>query len=272
MALENEKVAFLGYGNMAEAIVTGLLNQRVIPAERVYAYDPMPSRRAAATGKGIVGVDQACDLLTHCSVLILAVKPQQSGEAIRPLLEGWKSEVLVISIMAGIVIQKLEKWFGKQTKILRVMPNTPALVGAGASVIAKNELCSEYDLSVARSIFESVGMVEIVPESWLDVVTALSGSGPAYYFYLTECLSDAARAEGLPETLAEKLAAQTFYGSGKLLLESGLSAADLREKVTSKGGTTFAALEKMRSRDFREIIHEAIIAAAARSRALGQDT
>ncbi|HDP34217.1 MAG TPA: pyrroline-5-carboxylate reductase, partial [Candidatus Hydrogenedentes bacterium] len=201
---------------------------------------------------------------------ILAVKPQALDAALAPLLGETRADVRIISIMAGVSIAALQNRFGKKARIIRVMPNTPALAGAGAAALACNSACGEKDIAAARAIFEAVGIVEVLPESQMDAVTALSGSGPAYFFYLTECLVAAAVAENLPEEVALRLAGQTLMGAGKLLVSSGKRPDVLREQVTSKGGTTFAALEVLRDADFDTIVRNAYHAAAERSRELGK--
>ncbi|HNT89464.1 MAG TPA: pyrroline-5-carboxylate reductase, partial [Candidatus Hydrogenedentes bacterium] len=198
-----------------------------------------------------------------------AVKPQIMNEALQEARKGVKPDILVISIAAGISIAFIRERLGDNVRIVRVMPNTPAMVNAGAAGIALGANCTGDDAAVARTIFEAVGVAEIVQEKDLDVVTALSGSGPAYFFYMVECLVNAAVNEGLREEQATRLAAQTLMGAGKLLASSGESAATLRERVTSKGGTTEAALRCMREERFADIVGKAVRAAAARSRELG---
>lgn len=261
---------FLGYGNMGEAILSGLLDKGMVDPEKVMVYDPAPARMAAAKARGVMCADSAVELARACDTLLLAVKPQSLDEALTPLLGVVRPDVRVISIMAGISIAALRGRLGGEARIMRVMPNTPALVGAGAAALACCETCCPEDVETGKAFFNAVGIVEVVPEACMDAVTALSGSGPAYFFYLTECLVKAAVAEGLPEDLAARLAGQTLMGAGKLLVSSGKDAATLREQVTSKGGTTFAALEAFRARDLEGVVRAAVGAAAARSRELGK--
>ena len=261
---------FLGFGNMGGAIAAGLLAQHTLKAAQLWAYDTAPARMAEAEKAGIQCAPSPAALFANCDTLILAVKPQMLEEALAPVNNALPGEIRVISIMAGISIAALETYFGSNTRILRVMPNTPALVGKGAAAIACNAACAEEDATVGRTIFESVGIVEMTPESYMDAVTALSGSGPAYFFYLVESLVAAAVAEGLPEDTAQRLAAQTMLGAGELLITSGKRPDALREQVTSKGGTTFAALESLRKADFAATVRNAYHAAAERSRELGK--
>ncbi len=264
------RYGFLGYGNMGEAILGGVLNKGLLSADRVSVYDPLPVRMSAARERGLICAASPAALARACDTLFLAVKPQQLEDALRPILDKLPADILVISIMAGISIAVLRNYFGKDARILRVMPNTPALAGAGAAALACSDTCRPGDIEIGKAIFNAVGIAEVVPESCMDAVTALSGSGPAYFFYLTECMIKAAVAEGLPEPLAERLAGQTLVGAGQLLLQANKAPAVLREQVTSKGGTTFAALETLRAHAYEEIVQRAIHAAADRSRELGK--
>ncbi len=266
----NGYFGFLGYGNMGEAILGGVLDKKLLAADAIYVYDPVPARMDAAKARGVSCAASAVELASVCDTLLLAVKPQSVEEALRPMLGVVSPSVRVISIMAGISIASLRARFGETARILRVMPNTPALVGAGAAALSCSDTCGPEDIEAGKLVFGSIGIAEVVPESCMDAVTALSGSGPAYFFYLTECLVKAAVAEGLPESLAERLAGQTLMGAGKLLVSSNKPPAMLREQVTSKGGTTFAALETMRAHEFETTIQTAVHAAAARSRELGK--
>ena len=264
------RYGFLGYGNMGGAIVAGLLKQAMLDPGQVMVYDAEPARMADAETQGLALAASPLELARACDTLVLAVKPQQMDEAIVPALEGAPPDIRVVSIMAGISIAALESRFGKSARILRVMPNTPALVGAGAAAISHNSVCVEKDIAETRMIFEAVGIVDTVDETHMDAVTALSGSGPAYFFYMTECLIDAAVAAGLPIETARRLAAQTLLGAGQLLVSTGKTPDVLREQVTSKGGTTFAALETLRARDYAGVMEAAYAAAVNRSRELGK--
>ncbi len=264
------RYGFLGYGNMGEAILGGVLDKGLLTNSMVCVYDPVPARMAAAAGRGVVCAGSPAELVANCDTLFLAVKPQQLDDALAPVAGLAPSDIRVISIMAGVSIAALRERFGGNARILRVMPNTPALVGAGAAALAPSDTCSPEDIEAGKAFFSAVGIVEVVPESCMDAVTALSGSGPAYFFYLTECLVKAAVAEGLPEPLAERLAGMTLAGAGQLLRSSNKTPAALREQVTSKGGTTFAALETLRAREFEAVIRQAVHAAAVRSRELGK--
>ena len=179
-------------------------------------------------------------------------------------------ETLVVSIAAGISIAYLRSCLGDKIRVARVMPNTPALAQAGAAGIALSENCTPADKEAVLTIFQAVGEAVLVAEEDIDAVTALSGSGPAYFFHMVECLIEAAKAEGLNESVATLLARQTLYGAGKLLHESPDSPGTLRQKVTSKGGTTEAALNAFAAEGFSKVIQAGVTAAAARSKELGR--
>lgn len=264
------RIGFFGFGNMGEAIARGLIDTNTAAASDLAVYDIDESRCAVARGMGAEAKTSAESLAGSCECLILAVKPQQMVATLDAIKSAVPETALVISIAAGISIAFLEDALGAERRIIRVMPNTPAMVRAGASAFALSDGCNEADAALASRLFGAIGVCEQVPETAMDVVTALSGSGPAYFFYMVECMANAAASHGLPQDQAARLAAQTLLGSGKLLTESGELASALRERVTSKGGTTEAALRTLREKGFGATIQAAIDAAAARSRVLGQ--
>lgn len=268
MALDG-KIAFLGFGNMAEAIASGLITSGTILPRQAIAHDVVEVRREVAEKLGINWAESTDALTASADYLLLATKPQDMALALDALRTTIRPESLVISIAAGISISFLQERLGHDARIARVMPNTPALVGAGAAGIALSETCTDADRRATQTIFDAIGIAEFVDESQIDAVTALSGSGPAYFFLIVECLVDAAKAEGLSESAAVHLAAQTCFGAGKLLISSEDDAATLRARVTSKGGTTHAAIEQFKADDLPAIIRRAVAAAAARSRELG---
>ncbi len=262
-------IGFLGYGNMGAAILEGLVEAGHLTGKHALIHDPSEARQRAAEVIGVGIAERAADLAARCDTLVLAVKPQIMDEALQPFNGLPALPRRVISIAAGISIAFLRERLGKDVHLIRVMPNTPALVGAGAAGIALGPNCDETDAAVARAMFESVGVAVMVKEKDIDAVTALSGSGPAYFFRMVECLVKAAVAEGLDASTANRLAAQTLLGAGKLLQSSGESAAVLRERVTSKGGTTEAALRSFDQDGLEAMVRAAVSAAAERSRELG---
>ena len=269
MNLQNKTIAFIGAGNMGEALIRGLLAAKAITPAQIIATDVRAERREYFIKS--FGVRASADnamAVKAADIVLLAVKPQQMNE----VLAGFKSvsagSQLVISIAAGVTTARIERELGGKTRVVRVMPNTPALVGAGAAALAKGAHATNEDLTTAEEILGTVGITVRTDEHLMDAVTALSGSGPAYVFYVTEAMIKAGIAAGLDEVLAKKLAIQTIYGAAKLLVESGESPELLRRKVTSPGGTTEAALKVMGDRKLMEIFAEAIRAAANRSKEL----
>lgn len=262
-------LGFLGYGNMGAAIAEGLISHKIVEKGSVLAFDPSPERVDAAARAGLKVAGSPASLASGSDALILAVKPQVMGDALDEIKPHLRPETLVISIAAGISIAYIQKRLAADTAVIRVMPNTPYLVQAGAAGIAASAQCSDAQIFLAREVFASTGIAELVDESAMDAITALSGSGPAYFFLLVECLVEAAVAQGLDREMAERLAGQTLLGAGKLLAETGEPAAVLRQRVTSPGGTTEAALNAFREQKLEAVVASAVKAAVDRSQELG---
>jgi pyrroline-5-carboxylate reductase len=264
-----ETLGFLGYGNMGAAIAEGLTALKAVAPDKVLAYDPAQARMDAAAAAGLKAVGSVPELVSGSEVLVLAVKPQVMGAALEQVKPHLRADSLVVSIAAGISIAYIQARLSPDAHVVRVMPNTPYLVHAGAAGIAASGQCSDAEIFLVKEIFASMGIAELVDESAMDAVTALSGSGPAYFFYLVECLVEAGVAQGLERGMAERLAGQTLLGAGKLLHETGEQAAILRQKVTSPGGTTEAALKAFRDGGLETLVATAVNAAVSRSRELG---
>jgi pyrroline-5-carboxylate reductase len=269
MSLQNKKIAFIGAGNMAEALIRGLLANKAVEPSQIVAADVRPERLEFFTRTfGIRTATDNAAAIRDATIVVLAIKPQQMSEALSALRPS--PSALFISIAAGVTTSKIEGELGGHVRVIRAMPNTPALVGAGAAALAKGAHATDEDLAVAEAILRAVGLAVRVDETLIDAVTALSGSGPAYVFLITEALIKAGVAEGLEEGLAKRLAIQTLYGASKLLMEGGEEPGSLRRKVTSPGGTTEAALKVMNDHKLMEIFKEAIGAAAHRSKELSR--
>lgn len=272
-ALDGLRIGFLGAGAMGEALAGGLLASGV-PAARLRAADPDAARRAQlGSGLGIaVGNDNAA-LVRESDVVVVAVKPGVVPRVLGALHGEVGAELarpLWISIAAGVSLAKLAAELPAGARVVRAMPNTPALVRAGATAFAANAAATAEDRAVAQALFESVGLVWEAPdESLLDAVTGLSGSGPAYVFVFLEALADAGVRAGLPRDAAHRLACQTVLGSARLALESGLHPGQLKDRVTSPGGTTIAGLARLEAGGLRSAVHDAVEAATRRSRELG---
>ncbi len=269
-ALVGRKIAFLGGGAMAEALIGGLVAAGV-PAALIGASDPDPGRRKLlAEAFGVATHADNGDAVAGSDLVVLAVKPSVVEAALRGLPGGLLAKPLWVSIAAGVPIAKLAALLPEGARIVRAMPNTPALVRAGATAIAAGGAASPADREAASALFETVGVCWEAPsESLLDAVTGLSGSGPAYVFVFLEALGDAGVRMGLPREAAYRLAFQTVLGAAKLAQETGRHPAALKDQVTSPGGTTIAGLERLEAGGFRAAVYEAVAAATRRSRELG---
>ena len=268
--LQGMKIGFIGGGNMAEALIKGLLAGGV-PAQLLLVAEPSVERQAHLTSRyGITIVGHNTDIARQCQTVIIAVKPQIASWVLQEISGELPADTPLISIMAGVTTAAMEAAFPGAARVVRVMPNTPALVLEAASAIARGLHATDDDISLARRIFELVGKTWVVDEKLLDAVTGLSGSGPAYVMTFIEALADAGVRNGLPRDIAAGLAVQTVYGSAKLLLDTHEHPALLREKVTSPGGTTIAGLHVLENGAFRGNIISAVEAATERSRELGK--
>lgn len=257
---------FIGAGKMATALIQGMLKAGSVTPERVLASDPLPeAREALKRACGVSVLDGNARVVGGSDVLVLAVKPQSMAAVlaeIRPLVT---SDHLVVSIAAGASISTLAAGLGPDRRIVRVMPNTPALVGEGASAYCLGPIVGPDDEALVRSCLLSVGTAHRAPESQLDAVTGLSGSGPAFVYTIIEALSDGGVRAGLPRELATALAAQTVLGAAKMVLETGLHTGTLKDHVASPGGTTIAGIHALERGGVRAALMDAVQAATERS-------
>lgn len=267
--LEGQRVAFIGGGNMARALVEGLLARGAGP-ERLAVGEALRAQREVLATLGVSVTAENAVAIREATVVVLAVKPQDAAAALRPLRAAFAAgRPLLVSVAAGLRVADLAAWCGAGVRIVRAMPNRPALLGAGASGLYAGSDVVATDRTVAAAILGAVGSVAWVgSEDALDVVTALSGSGPAYFFRLTELLAEAATGLGLDPAVARTLAIDTLHGSGMLARAGDGDLARLRAEVTSKGGTTEAALRVLEAADLRGMVAAAVQAAANRSREL----
>jgi pyrroline-5-carboxylate reductase len=266
------QTGFIGAGNMAQAIIGGLIRTGTL-AENISIYEPNTElANRLVSGLGIQAVSENTAIFESCDVIMLAVKPQIMQAA----LESAKSVILkpgafIVSIAAGVPIHLLQSWMGEMHPVIRVMPNTPALVGAGVSGLFASEQANDKQKQAAESIMRAVGSVIWVEnEALIDAVTAVSGSGPAYFFYFIEALERAALENGLSAEHARLLSMETAFGAAKLALESDVDAATLRQQVTSPGGTTEAAIKVFENQAVSDSISLAVQAAADRARDLAK--
>jgi pyrroline-5-carboxylate reductase len=264
-------IAFVGAGNMAGALIRGLIGTGTVPADRIIAADPDRDRLSALEGElEIRATTDNAEAVQEATVIVLATKPQVFAQVLPGLAAVVSADALLISIAAGISTGMIERAFPAGSRVVRTMPNTPALVGAGATAIAAGTHATEDDLGLAETLFRSVGIAVRVPEEQIDAVTGLSGSGPAYVFAMIEALRDAGTREGLPEETALQLASQTVFGAARLLLDEKEAPEVLRDRVTSPGGTTRAGLDALADAGFADAILGAVHAATRRSVELGK--
>ena len=273
--LKNKKLGFIGGGNMAEAMIKGLLSASFIEAKNIFVSEPSEAKRDTLHAKYKIKVSaDNRELVKKCDILILAVKPQIFQEVLVDICSLVDSDKLVISIAAGVPIAIIDDALrgdkNKKFSIVRTMPNTPALVQEGVTAIASGQHVSKTDVKIAHRIFEAVGCTVDVEEDQLDAVTGLSGSGPAYIFMLIEALSDAGVKMGLSREVANILTIQTVLGSAKLARESGKHPGELKDMVTSPAGTTISGLHALEEGSFHTTLMNAVEDATLRSRELGQ--
>jgi pyrroline-5-carboxylate reductase len=264
------KIAFLGAGNMATALVRGALARGGFSPAQLAVTDIRPEACAELVRElGITSTASNPEAVAFGDVIVLAVKPQVLAGVLAEVVPHLKPQHLVISIVAGMSISRLSLMLGGHERIVRAMPNTCAMVGAGATALTRGAGASEDDYARAAQLFESTGEVVRIDERLMDAVTGLSGSGPAYAFVAIEALADAGVRQGLARDVAIKLAAQTLLGAAKMVLETGEHPARLKDQVTSPGGTTIAAIAALEREGFRNALHAAVEASAQRSRELG---
>jgi pyrroline-5-carboxylate reductase len=269
-ATNGTSIGFIGGGNMAEAILKGMLAGGTA-AESILVSEPLePRRQQLASVYGVGTTGDNGEIARSCSNIILAVKPQLAASVCGALNSDMTGRHLLVSIMAGVSCSTLEGFFSEPVRVVRVMPNTPALVLCGAAAIARGANATEIDMAEVEAIFTLVGSCCRVDEKLMDAVTGLSGSGPAYVLTFIEALADGGVKNGLPRETALKLALQTVLGTAKLLAETGEHPGSLRDKVTSPGGTTIAGLHALEKGSFRATIMNAVEAATARSKELGK--
>jgi pyrroline-5-carboxylate reductase len=271
MSLKGRRVGFIGGGNMGEALIRGLLGANLVPAELIAATD-VRVERTAELGKqfGIATHGDNARLVREADVVILAVKPQIMTAVLGEIAGAVTTRHLLISIAAGVATAAIRAGLGKEARIIRVMPNTPALVLQGAAAIARGKGLGPDDLAVAEEIFGAVGRVVVLDEELMDAVTGLSGSGPAYVAIVIEALADGGVRMGLDRATAMTLATQTVLGAAHLLSETGMHPGALKDMVSSPGGTTIAGISALEEGGIRATFIRAVERATQRSRELGR--
>ena len=256
--MSEKMIGFIGGGNMASAIIGGLLSSGLSDREHVIASDKSEaSVERLKESFGIRACSENTEVSSAADILFLAVKPDVFKLVIPEIRDSLKKEAVVVSIAAGQSIAKVEAAFERPVKLIRVMPNTPALVGASMSALCRNELVTEEELEEVYKLFCSFGEAEVIPEKLMDAVVGISGSSPAYVYMIIEAMADAAVADGMPRAQAYKFAAQAVLGSAKMVLETGKHPGELKDMVCSPGGTTIAGVAELEKNGFRKAIFEA---------------
>ena len=264
------KLALIGGGMMAEAVIAGVLREAVLPAETVFVSEHKAARAEELHKKyGVQAFCRAADFLADMDVVFLAVKPNAAKAAIEELQGGLSSSAVLVSIVAGLPLARLEQLLPGQP-VIRVMPNTPLAAGAGMSAYALGSSASGVHEEKIRTILSAAGKAVCLEESMMDAVTGLSGSGPAFAFLVIDALADGGVAAGLPRKEALLLAAQTLFGAAKMVLDTGRHPAELRDQVTSPAGTTIAGLRVLEQRAVRGAFLDAVLSAAEKSKVLGE--
>lgn len=263
------KIGFIGLGNMACAIIGGMLEQGMVPAEDICGSAKTQKTRDAVRERFGIDVKASnAEVAEAAQTLVLAVKPQFLGDVIGEIRDTLKPDTLIISIAAGKTLAWLREAFGRQMKIVRCMPNTPALVGEGCTGVCVNDAVSEDEREYSLRLMESFGKASLVEERLMDAVGAVSGSSPAYVFLFIEAMADAGVAAGMPRAQAYEFAAQAVYGSAKLVLETGKHPGELKDMVCSPGGTTIEGVRVLEEAGFRGAVMDALLATVEKSRKL----
>lgn len=264
-------IGFIGCGNMAQAMMGSIIKSNLVPKENIIASDVVAPLRETVEKKYNIGTTtDNKDVAQKADYLILAVKPNVYEIVLKEIKDYIKETGVVIGIGAGISSNFLRKNLNEGTKYLKVMPNTPAMVGEGMTAIAKNDLFAKEELDEIMLIFNSFGRTEIISESLMDGFTALCGSSPAYVYMMIEAMADGGVLEGIPRAQAYTMAAQAVLGSAKMVLETGLHPGTLKDNVCSPGGTTIAAVASLEENGFRSAVIEAIRACADKSREMSK--
>lgn len=270
-AFHTKTVSFLGAGSIVEAIIGGVLRNELVPAAQIYITNRSDENRlqslSTAFGVNIERDKQA--LIAKADILVLAIKPKDVAEACQSLRGLVRKDQLVISVIAGVSTDFLHEWLGVECPIIRTMPNTSSAVGLSTTGMARGQFADEEHLATAKRLFESIGTVYALPEEKLDIITGLSGSGPAYIYYMVEAMEKAGVQAGLDPEIARRLTVETVLGAAQMLLTTNAEPSLLRKKITSPNGTTQAGVEVLDSFSFQEAVVSAVLRATERSRELG---
>ena len=262
-------IGFIGLGNMAKAMIGGMLDKQIVKRDELIGTAKTEATREAVRDAYGIGIRNTnAEIAKEADVLILSVKPQFLQEVIGEIRSEMSINTLVISIVAGKTMQWIEDAFGRKIKLVRCMPNTPAMVGAGCTGVCVNDRITQEDVDYSIKLMESFGIARLVPEHLMDAVGAVSGSSPAFVFMFIEAMADAAVAAGMPRAQAYEFAAQAVYGSAKLVLESGKHPGELKDMVCSPGGTTIQGVRLLEEKGLRGAVIDALTATVEQSKRL----
>ena len=265
------KLGFIGTGNMASAIMGGIIKNQIIPANDIIGADVMEAGRERVKEQFKIQVTaDNHEVINSSDIIILSVKPQFYAEVIAEIKDDVREDQIIITIAPGKTLAWLKEQFGKNVKIVRTMPNTPALVGAAMSALCPNDKVTPEEVKLVESLFNSFGRAEVVPESMMDAVVGVSGSSPAYVYMFIEAMADAAVADGMPRAQAYKFAAQSVLGAAKMILETGKHPGELKDAVCSPGGTTIEAVAALEHGGFRDTVISAQRACSKKSYDMSQ--
>ena len=266
------KVGFIGAGNMASAMIGGILNSKLLSPSNIIASAKTDKTLDSIKEKYEINTTKdSVSLVKECDIVVVAVKPNVYEEVLKQIKDYIDTEKIIVTIAAGVSIKSVEEIIGNDKKIIRTMPNTPALVNCGMSSLSPNKNICEQDINAVKTIFDSFGKSEIVEESLIDVVIGASGSSPAYVFMFIEALADGAVKNGMPRDKAYKFAAQSVLGSAKMVLESKKHPGELKDMVCSPGGTTIEAVAVLEDTNMRASIIKAVNAAVEKSKSMSLD-
>lgn len=270
-ALRDLKVGFIGWGNMAQAVSLGLVRGNLTLPHMVMATDLFPPAMEAAKAEGLRTAKNDTELTEWADIVVMAVKPQVVDPVAANIAKVWKPNQVLVSICAGVSIDSYKKHLGEDAKVIRVMANTPCLIGQAATAYDGSDACEDWELELIHGMFAAVGKAtHRVPEYLLNAVTGVSGSGPAYVYMMIQAMSDAGVHGGLPRNVAQSLAVQTIVGAARMVQETGLHPAVLKEAVTSPAGTTIAGVRTLEAKGFNTAVIEAVGAAISRAEDLSR--
>lgn len=263
------QLGFIGCGNMANAMMKGIIGNNIIPKDQIIAFDISEnSTGKAAKELGICIADDNKKLVEQSEIIVLAVKPQYYEEVIREIKDSVTEDKIIVTIAPGKTLEWVIGQFGKNVKIVRTMPNTPALVGEGITAACSNEFVTDEELTKVVNILKGFGRCEVISENLMDVVVSVSSSSPAYVFMFIEAMADAAVADGMPRAQAYEFAAQAVLGSAKMVLETGKHPGELKDMVCSPGGTTIEAVRVLEERGMRSAVIEAMKACTKKAKGM----